>query len=271
MASWRIAPVFVHDQAEPPSAGGELPPPTERADLSLVAGFGTGNSALAPFEAPRKSRRASPHAARSRRLGELLLEAGLITHETLADALTEQRRTRPKRPLGEILLRSKLVPGAVLVRFLSNQCELVLEQETGFGTGLREAIENRHRNETQSAPLTPAADAESATHAEVPTVPTDVPSGAAPARPPRRLGELLIEAGVLTGPQLDEALAEQEDSGRMLGEILVDRGHVPMITLVNLLSEQLHGRLEQSHGFGTGLRHTIEEKLLDRDPSPSAA
>ena len=38
----------------------------------------------------------------------------------------------------------------------------------------------------------------------------------------KRLGDMLVEANVITGDQLMEALAKQKESGKRLGEILVD-------------------------------------------------
>ena len=258
MASWRVAPALrTRDQAD----GNGAVSAEEGANMDLVTTFGISSSALAPFGVPERRPRASSQAKKGRKLGELLVAAGVITEKVLAEALAEQRRSRPKLPLGEILLRRELVPGAVLVRFLSSQCELELDQEGGFGSGLRDAIENRHVN-------APTED-DAAEPASASTGRALTKSWRASDRP-RRIGELLIEAGLLNGAQLDEALAEQEDSGRMLGEILVDRRYVPMITLVNLLAEQLHGRLDQADGFGTGLRTTLEEKLLD-DRATAAA
>jgi hypothetical protein len=261
MASWRVSPfVGVGDEARTEDGGDS----GECANVELATAFGSGSSALAPFDAQRKSRAGGADAGRARRLGELLLEGGVLTSEQLEEALAEQQRVHPKRPLGEILLRQAVVPGAVLVRFLSSQCELELEHEDGFGTGLRRAIEDSHRSRNGAAPVEEAEN--SGGENVVALRPTEAARTAVRARP-LRLGELLIEAGILTGLQLDQALADQEDSGRMLGEILVDRGHVPMITLVNLLAEQLHGRLEQAEGFGTGLRDTLEDRLLDRAPT----
>jgi len=234
-----------------------------------VTTFGNSSSALAPFVARR--RWAHPaEAPEGRRLGELLVAAGVLTQEALAEALAEQRHGWPKLPLGEILLRRELVAGPVLVRFLSSQCEFELAHEGGFGSGLRDAIENHHRARNGEPDAAERASAETGEATVLPLRARHTQSARATDRP-RRLGELLIEAGLLTGAQLDEALAEQEDSGRMLGEILVDRRYVPMITLVNLLAEQLHGRLEQADGFGTGLRTVLEEKLLhDRAAASSA-
>ena len=47
----------------------------------------------------------------------------------------------------------------------------------------------------------------------------------------RPLGTLLIASGLVTGEQLDSALAEQRRTGRLIGEILVDAGHVSAFAL----------------------------------------
>ncbi|MCP5032636.1 MAG: hypothetical protein GY939_12590, partial [Actinomycetia bacterium] len=38
----------------------------------------------------------------------------------------------------------------------------------------------------------------------------------------RRLGEILVDAGVLTDDQVQSAVAEQQSSGRKLGEVLLE-------------------------------------------------
>src|SRR5438270_12808535 len=58
--------------------------------------------------------------------------------------------------------------------------------------------------------------------------------------PWRPLGTLLADEGLLTEPELDQALAEQERSGRLLGEILVGNGYVTGWTLTRILAQQ-HG------------------------------
>jgi hypothetical protein len=82
----------------------------------------------------------------------------------------------------------------------------------------------------------------------------------------RRLGSLLLEAGLLSERDLGEALAEQERSGRRLGDVLVDRGLVSGAALANALAEQHGSFLKTEHGFGTGLR-----ALIDRDNAAEAA
>jgi len=75
----------------------------------------------------------------------------------------------------------------------------------------------------------------------------------------RRLGSLLMEAGLVSERDLGEALAEQERSGGRLGEVLVGRGLVSAAAIANALAEQHGSFLKTEHGFGTGLR-----ALMDR-------
>lgn len=55
----------------------------------------------------------------------------------------------------------------------------------------------------------------------------------------KRIGELLIEAGILTEQQLAMALAHQQQAGGRIGRILVENRIVPEERLVRLLSTQL--------------------------------
>src|SRR5262245_47086225 len=54
-----------------------------------------------------------------------------------------------------------------------------------------------------------------------------------------RLGELLVRAGLISGTQLDEALAEQRKNGRRLGSLLVELGLVSETQVTQILSQQL--------------------------------
>jgi hypothetical protein len=58
--------------------------------------------------------------------------------------------------------------------------------------------------------------------------------------PWRPLGALLVERGLLTEPRLEQAIAEQARSGRLLGMILVESGYVSGGDLARVLAEQ-HG------------------------------
>lgn len=56
---------------------------------------------------------------------------------------------------------------------------------------------------------------------------------------PIRLGDLLVEAGVITEDQLLQALKEQKDTHKRLGEQLVDSGVITYNQLTSALSMQL--------------------------------
>lgn len=75
-------------------------------------------------------------------LGRLLVEKGLLSEAELEAALAEQPRSG--RRLGEILLEHGWICRPSLTRALAEQSGVELEEEHGFGTGLRAEIERRH-------------------------------------------------------------------------------------------------------------------------------
>ena len=54
-----------------------------------------------------------------------------------------------------------------------------------------------------------------------------------------RIGELLVENGLLTAKQLTKALQAQKKRGMRLGQILVDLGYVEETRLLDFLAQQL--------------------------------
>jgi hypothetical protein len=54
----------------------------------------------------------------------------------------------------------------------------------------------------------------------------------------RRLGDIFVERGLITGEQLQEALDAQRESGAKLGEVLVDLGFVTRVALAGVIVEQ---------------------------------
>lgn len=54
-----------------------------------------------------------------------------------------------------------------------------------------------------------------------------------------RLGDLLVEHGLISNEQLMQALAEQKRSGHKLGRLLVERGYVKEDKVLELVSRQL--------------------------------
>ena len=65
-------------------------------------------------------------------------------------------------------------------------------------------------------------------------------TGAHPHQPKKtRIGEVLVEEGLLTQEQLVKALAQQRSTGRMLGEMLVEQGVITPAVLVQALARRL--------------------------------
>ena len=80
-----------------------------------------------------------------RPLGRLLVEQGLLTADELEHALAQQERTG--RRLGETLVDCGFVSGPELSNALAAQYGIELTAETGFGTGLRTVIQQRHESD----------------------------------------------------------------------------------------------------------------------------
>jgi hypothetical protein len=76
-------------------------------------------------------------------LGALLVAQGAVDGGDVDRALTAQTETR--RPLGDTLLELGLICRPELDRAVALQSGVELDEEAGFGTGLRAAIERRHR------------------------------------------------------------------------------------------------------------------------------
>ena len=76
----------------------------------------------------------------------------------------------------------------------------------------------------------------------------------------RPLGELLLSKNLIARAELDAALAEQEETGKLLGAILVDHGFISGPALAIALAEQYGVELDQQQGFGTGLWAQIERR-----------
>jgi hypothetical protein len=54
----------------------------------------------------------------------------------------------------------------------------------------------------------------------------------------RRLGDIIVERGLITAEQLDEALAAQRENGAKLGEVLVELGFITRVGLAGVITEQ---------------------------------
>jgi methyl-accepting chemotaxis protein len=67
--------------------------------------------------------------------------------------------------------------------------------------------------------------------------------------PYRRIGAILVEWNLITDDQLADALAEQQRSGSLLGEVLVSMFGVSRVDLADALAEQWH---EAHHAAANG-------------------
>jgi hypothetical protein len=77
-----------------------------------------------------------------RLLGKMLVELGAVKDGDVEVALRAQLETGEQ--LGEILVQHGLVCRPELVRALAYQSGVELDEQRGFGTGLRAEIERRH-------------------------------------------------------------------------------------------------------------------------------
>jgi hypothetical protein len=54
----------------------------------------------------------------------------------------------------------------------------------------------------------------------------------------RRLGDIIVEHGLITADQLEHALHVQRESGAKLGEVLVELGFITRVCLAGVITEQ---------------------------------
>src|SRR6266571_2049010 len=88
-------------------------------------------------------------------------------------------------------------------------------------------------------------------------------------RPHRLLGLLLIEMGLITAKQLEQALAAQQEGGERLGEVLIARGYTSRLAIEDALARQSGFLLEPEGGYGSGLRAKLVEG--ENRPGPAVA
>lgn len=142
----------------------------------------------------------STAAAQARLIGAIFLEWGLVLEDELAEALQKQELTGGR--LGEILVAYHGVSRVALASALAEQWD----------------------------------------EAESPTLPgrTPVPRPTATFGPEtlrRPLGEVLVDLGIITAAQLDDALDVQQTTRERLGEILIRQGTLSRLDLAGALSE----------------------------------
>lgn len=71
---------------------------------------------------------------------------------------------------------------------------------------------------------------------------------------------MLLEQGALSKTDMTQALAVQEEGGKRLGEILLERDLISRPLLARALAEQSGVQLVVEPGFGSGLRALIERR-----------
>ena len=173
-----------------------------------------------------------------RQLGELLLDEQLLTEDELEHALLEQ--TRSGRLLGQILVSNGYLSAFSLARVLSEQ----------HGVQLRAPAD--------SAPEAPTPTLALADPPEFGSTQTPQPEPQTHWRP---LGKLLVENGLLTETQLEEALGEQREGHARLGEILVSRGLLSGVQLAQTLAEQQGVDLDLT-GLETAVKPSQKEEPM---------
>jgi hypothetical protein len=82
------------------------------------------------------------------------------------------------------------------------------------------------------------------------------------------LGELLVEQCWITPGDLERALEEQERTGRKLGQVVVDAGLVSVEELTTVLLEQCGIDISTQDGFGSGLRDELARRGRRREREP---
>jgi len=80
---------------------------------------------------------------------------------------------------------------------------------------------------------------------------------------------LLVEDGLITEDQLDEALENQVRTRRLLGDIVVELGYVAPDDVQRALANQAALATGERAAFGTGLRSELERRAGDQPPAPT--
>lgn len=79
-----------------------------------------------------------------------------------------------------------------------------------------------------------------------------------------RLGQRLVEVGLLSAADLEELLQRQRDTGLPLGRMLVEGGYVPGHSVAMALADQHGGLLKTEYGFATGWSGAVPARPVER-------
>jgi hypothetical protein len=88
-------------------------------------------------------------------------------------------------------------------------------------------------------------------------------------RPAPKLGEVLLQHGIVNADQLAVALAEQQKTSRPLGEIIVELGYAPGPIVAQALATQRGGMVKTEYGYATGF--TSVPAAAPPPPKPSSS
>ena len=86
--------------------------------------------------------------------------------------------------------------------------------------------------------------------------------------PPRQIGQLLIDKGILSEDQLRISLLEQQKSNQPIGKLLVSLGFVSEATLRDALSESLG---KESIELSNAIIDPAARELIPRDLDAAAS
>ena len=84
-----------------------------------------------------------------------------------------------------------------------------------------------------------------------------------------RLGEVLLQHGIVDADQLAVALAEQQKTGRPIGEIIVELGYAPGPIVAQALATQRGGMVKTEYGYATGFTSVAAPAPAPPKPSSS--
>jgi hypothetical protein len=85
-----------------------------------------------------------------------------------------------------------------------------------------------------------------------------------------KLGEVLLQHGIVNADQLGVALAEQQKTGRPLGEIIVELGYAPGPIVAQALATQRGGLVKTEYGYATGFT-SVAQAAPPAPPKPSSS
>jgi hypothetical protein len=161
-------------------------------------------------------------------LGELLVNAGLVTPEVMAKALAEQQRTG--LPIGRILVEGGYVPGHRIAMALADQHGGPVRTEYGLATG--------HARPAAPAPLREVSPDQPATLRVVENAPEPEPEPA-PAPTPQAEPEPQPEPPMQAAPA-PPAPEVDEERERLLAEL--ERADASLKDVVRLLEQEQEAR-----------------------------